>query len=505
MADGVEITDSESARAWLETRDHQTSIWFAARYALRSVAELGRWEHSTERSLTIFTLRSNLIGAAAATSRPADLKLYASPASDVLLTLKLMVEKWPGDGDDYFSSGFTFAIAGGITMEAVARTIVDKEKPFFVAAAGSADSVGYNNQTGVDYFSAVTNDVQKPLNWEALWPRTGRPEELISGWDALKQQWAEDDANWSFWIDWYEKILNGQMRESDWELTRRIALEVTPEEWDKGQGTVAERIADIQRHMLISRAPLAERLEINPDTGLFRTVPLPIENARLLTALVRRVQDDLEDAVAGNNGLNERSKEVLVLNRTFIRYANDPQRVEMDFTSVAVGLRRQIHDTRDLPDSEANLTLLDAVEEGARGLRATYPDVARNRDALARQAWQELSGEDKNAIEEVQQVLVDMSDEDLAEEFKEDLPTLINDNLLPLPSGAPKIPGADPATRIFNRVSKMSMILEDLKKKGAETFDSPGNKTVQLVTQYTDYAWRFTQIVQIGLRILGVI
>ncbi len=49
---------------------------------------------------------------------------------------------------------------------------------------------------------------------------------------------------WSFWIEWYEAILNGTPL--PWELTQRIALEVTEAEWDAGQKVVGARIAAIQ-------------------------------------------------------------------------------------------------------------------------------------------------------------------------------------------------------------------------------------------------------------------
>ncbi|MFK7868469.1 MAG: hypothetical protein AB8B58_04430 [Roseobacter sp.] len=380
------------------------------------------------------------------------------------------------------------------------------------AAAAAYSASGYAHfATAAPYFTDSTTasyDANHPKAWHPLWQNASESEGLSDAWNALKEQWAADEAGqpfWNFFIDWYEKLRDGKMRPEDWTLTQRIALEVTEEEWEAGQGAVSKRIAKIQKSLLVSKAPLAETLEIDPETGLFRTVPLPLQNAPLLTALVSRVQDALDDAVAGDNGLNERSKEVLVLTRTFTRYANDPQRVEMDFTDVAVGLRRQIEQTFDLPASAANIGLLAAAEEAVRGIRATYPDVAENRRILAAQVLNALTDEDKLLLEKAQPLLAEMSDPALAEDFNEDIPALINDNLLPLPTGAPGLPAADPATRVFNRVSKMSLILEDLKARGAEAFDSPGNKTVRLVAQYGAFSAILWEVLKIGLRAIGVI
>jgi hypothetical protein len=55
VADRVEITDQTSAKAWLETQDHQTQVWFAARCALRALPGLGTWGDATKSGLAIIS------------------------------------------------------------------------------------------------------------------------------------------------------------------------------------------------------------------------------------------------------------------------------------------------------------------------------------------------------------------------------------------------------------------------------------------------------------------
>lgn len=66
-----------------------------------------------------------------------------------------------------------------------------------------------------------------------------------TAWTKLKNQWYDDDADWCFWIEWYEAILNGTPM--PWELTHRIALEVKEDAWEAGQSVVAEKIAKIRK------------------------------------------------------------------------------------------------------------------------------------------------------------------------------------------------------------------------------------------------------------------
>ncbi|WP_226892534.1 hypothetical protein [Phycobacter azelaicus] len=320
---------------------------------------------------------------------------------------------------------------------------------------------------------------------------------------------SEKQSVWAFWRDWYQGFLDG--KPLDWELQRRVAL-IDDAIWNQGPEAVAKEIERIKAAYLTERLPLAETIEVSPDTSKFRAVPIPVENAPLMSALLTQIADATEDALHGHNGLTERSGDIRKLGRVITRYGNDPQQAELTLTTVAKSLRRQIHDSRELPDNEDNLALLDAVEDGVRGIRANHPEVAANREQLAQQALTELSAEDKQVLEQAQPLLIAISEGAMAEDFAEDIPELINDAVLPLPTGAPVLPGADATTRIFSRVSKMALLVDNAKKlakTGAQTFDSDLVKTIRLggltVTTLGGVSAILYNLVQIGLRILGVL
>lgn len=305
----------------------------------------------------------------------------------------------------------------------------------------------------------------------------------------------EDLGAFAFWRRWYEGFVAGAPL--DWDLQRRVAL-IPHEVWDAGADAVAEAIAEIEAKWLAEKAPLAETVEINPETGLFRAVPVPVQNLPLISTLVSRVRDALEDAVQGHNGLNDRSGVVRLLSRTCTRYGNDPQRVEMDFTDAAISLNRQMYDSFDLPESEDNLLLLNAVEEGVRGLRANHPEVAQNREMLAGLKLQEASDEDKAVLEKAEPILRAISEGHMAEDFAADIPELLNTSVGPLPRGAPSLPGA---VRTFNRVSKMKLLWQ----KAADWHDGDHFKTLTVGLTLNEVGQLLYQVVQIGLRLLGVL
>ncbi len=319
-------------------------------------------------------------------------------------------------------------------------------------------------------------------------------------WDAVRTSLSPD---WSFWINWYQDALDG--RAPDWDMLYEIAL-IPDEDWKKGPARVNFLIGEIQAKYLSAFTPLAERIEFDPPVAKFHAIPQEPTKPDLLAATLSQVEDAMEDALADTgNGLREDSREVRVLNRTILRHSNDPQRIEMDFTSVAIGLRRQIEETQELPNSEGNLALLEAVEEGARAIRATHPDVAENRMILAGQVLRELPNEDIAVLDEAKDVLVVISEGVMAEDFAEDIPQLINDALLPLPNGAPPLPAMDPAVRVFGRVSRMAMMMQKSGEIVETIHNSKGYKALGIVARGVKITAYLYFLVSIGLRLFGIL
>ena len=356
----------------------------------------------------------------------------------------------------------------------------------------------------VDPRDGLSNTIYEPdysgsedIEDDALAARMSMPVEVTYVVEALWQS----GAAWRFWSDWYDAFVDG--RPIDWELQRRISL-LSDGEWQKGPAHIAAKIEEIKAQYLSQKSPLAETIDLNPETGLFRTTPIPVQNPPLIGAVLSRVRDSLDDALQGNNGLNERSREVRVLVRTVDRYGNDPQRIEMDFTSVAVGLRRQIDVTQELPASEDNAALLEAVEEGVRAIRATHPDVAANREILALQSLRELSVDDHAELARAAPILAAISEGILAEDFAEDIPTLITD-AFGVPETSPQLLGADARIRVFGRVSRMALLWDKTLDLGARAHDSRSLKLTRLGLTTSAVCAMLYAVVQIGLKLLGIL
>jgi len=446
------ITDEKRTEAWLKEQPHQVQIAFATRCALRALPAIMRTNDAALRGSALPVLRAILTSAVAASCptpeiiRAADAAAAAcsvSTSTSAARCASAGASAARSAGDATSAAGFAIGAARSASLAVAEAT----DYPIVVGLALTTDDTSALSSGDVDPAAVFL---------QPLWPGGAPPEGLARQYEKLRSFWKHDAPVWTFWHSWYEDILAGRL--VDWDFLRQVVL-LPDEDWKAGPERIADRIEELQTRYLAKKTPQAERIEFVPETARFRAVPVPVRNPGLLGASLSQLSDALDDALANpSNGLSERSREARVLRRTVAKYGNDPQRIEMDLTTVHAGLTRQIV-SEDLPPSEENLALQAVCEEGARAVRATHPEIAENRRILSRAAWKEMTPEARATVEAALPVLTAISEDDLADQFRKDIPELVNDAIGPVPNWAPKLPGADPATRIFGRVSRMSIIL----------------------------------------------
>lgn len=501
------ITDRESAKAWLMSQERDVIVAVAARCAQRAAAFLiyAIQPSDDQDAILTLSLRSNVTSAVASKWQTLEATRAAFSAADA-------------DAD---ANAYAYAFADTDTVaDAAARAAA--RAAIFASFAGADDGAfgAYDDAASaadaaadaafdVDYRAADTAAIWEALSSDAaavdagastatllnrpLWTEVSHIEDKAKAFIS----YLETAPNFTFWARWYRGALEG--RPLNWDLQRAIALEIEDEDWKAGPARVAERIAAIEARFLDDAAPLAEAIEVNPETGLIRAVPIPLRGPPNVSLLLSQVKDAMDIALANpRNGLREITYPLPLLRLTIDKYANDPQRVEMNCVRAAMSLRRQIEQTQDLPDNEENLALLDCVEEAARGVRAAHPEVAQVRETLAKQALKELPEEDKAKLIEAQPVLSAMSEGDVREDYESDIPELVATRDPFGPSTAPPLPGLDPAARVFSRVAKTSLLLRGAREAIDAVSKSTGMKAAGILAT-------LEAVVRMGLRLFGII
>ena len=473
----VEFTDRASVEAWCKERTREEVIVFAVRNAASVYPVVSRPSEWSERHFDFHSCRAILTAAVTIMFDENAVTTAAGSAA---------ISEYAASIDETFAVLSAYAAAAVYACAAASAVGAGTTRTdASVAASGAASAAAgiFSSHTNElfrasDIASQIASDGVAGVMKAPLWNGEA-PEELIADWHVIRNERSKDMKVWGFWIDWYEGLLAG--RAPDWELWREVAL-IDDAIWQMGPEAVAEAIAGIKAALTSKRLPLAEDLVADPVTGLFSVVPRDIANLPLLAASLGQVSDAVDDVLAEDaNGLRETSSDILKLRRTVERYANDPQRVEMDMTSVSASLLRQVA-CEDLPASAAILGLQQVVQQTADGLRATHPEIAANRALLQGQARQALSDDMLEQIAQAGPLLEAISDVGLREEMRDDVYELTQ----AMRVGAPPLggvlrDGGDEIVRIGGRGARMMLMLRKSPALVHKLEASTGYKAASIV------------------------
>lgn len=296
-----EITDRTSFEAWLEEvpedRCYELAVALATRCALRvfpiwAGAEVeGTWNQGDDWKT--LSLLHCLLASGVATKK-------AGPAIRVVSGKLMHVAADIAD-----STRFTLGATSRYAAVADAASDVSRAAALPAEASRSAALTA----DAVNLWSDLHKDIQEldgsdDLLSLPLWPEEVSSE-IANAW-SVGRSGMQANPGYSFWIRWYEAILEGRPLtgtwQSHWQLMQDIAL-IAPEDWDKGLEHVAGVIDLIsQKHALqreVARTKRAlENETFNAETlGKHRdNLPDDLPPARVVQyrAQLREVLQELE-------------------------------------------------------------------------------------------------------------------------------------------------------------------------------------------------------------------
>ncbi len=461
----VDLSNPDAAKIWFAAQEASTKCTVASRSAIRVLPNIIVVSEGRFNTIALAAFRALLTAASFGSKR---IGIAASLSSSSLSARLASNETAPGGFA--FGSDVDAVFAVRDAVRAAAYSAKSKSDDFayeaIISSANSAqhannlrqDAASFEGAVLASIFGAATADAKKlsqRVAFGPLWDAVDIPVALLQNNIVFVEQLA-GEPDWTFWRRWYLSMWDGTW--TDWDLAHEVAkIENDVWEGEDALAKVAARIREIEANLLQARAPQAEQVLFDQTTQKFTVEPIDVAKPDLLGATLIQLEDALEDVLASaSNGLQETAREVRVVRRVIEKHGNNPQQIEMGCVSAHAGLTRQIA-AGELPPSEENLAFQAALEETAVGIRATHSDVAENRKILTQQKISEISKKDREELEKALPLLVAISDADLADDWSHDIPALVNSSVGPLPSGAPALPGADEANRLFSRVAKISI------------------------------------------------
>lgn len=250
MSELPNIDSKESLEAWLSTRPREDVALVRSRVAMRVFP---RW-----------LLHGHTM------SEPVRDK-FMTTVLRAILAQKLRVEV-PIRG---FANAVDVSLTDGIINEA--------DAVYFVLKGDGAENL------------LIVSDVPTPyrgsrlaIHREVVWPSIQADvEALIRGDDLFAmplwhgenpfaREWKYSQrilrgiAGGDFWIDWYQRALDG--RPQNWPLLRDVAL-IDDELWEEAGPALDAAIRELRERHALAATANGERIERNPDSGRLRLVP----------------------------------------------------------------------------------------------------------------------------------------------------------------------------------------------------------------------------------------
>ncbi|SEK24989.1 hypothetical protein [Pacificibacter marinus] len=428
-------------------------------------------------------------------NRPDTFTLKSKHSNNLFMSLKTS----PADKTDFFlNEGYDPNQFSWIPKPSE-RALINKGRTSFGDSAGSKtsrqhDSYLFDEVSRVGKGISLSNKALADTRCENLWreglfrkmPLSVEVREFIKALESHPK-----DSFLSLFLTWYKGLIDGVV---DWELWQNLS-EIPEDIWEAGPAALVREFEVIQAKLLAKRAGQATDVVFDSTANKFRLEYSAPNKPDLLGATLDQISDALDDALANpSNGLHERSRETKVLWRALAKYANNAQRLEMDFTSVHDSITRQIAN-EELPPSEENLALLKATQEGAQGIRATHSDIAENREILTKRALAELTIEQVQAVSDAKAILLDISIDELADDFAHDIDEIIEQEAEAVAyrslGGQERNPASvarDEKVRLFSYAAKILLLIRKTPQVIDKIVNSRAAKLASLGTVVETFA-----------------
>lgn len=247
VVEPVEIKNNQTIKSWYDAQPSQTQVWFATRCALRVFPLAGstRGEENLRHDLNGMSLSNGNVSNRSILANIRQLLVSVSASTcELTKAHDLWTTAWHAQSDNSSTEVWDYwpeskRKSAWFSVSSCIRAAVSFTDPDPANKRIRFDKFGFLDDS---FEAAALQDMQLGKQWTPLWVGSTPPHSVAEAWSDLKRGF---DADWSFWIEWYEGILNGTPM--DWDLIFKISTEISEKDWKAGQSRVAVRIEEIKQ------------------------------------------------------------------------------------------------------------------------------------------------------------------------------------------------------------------------------------------------------------------
>ncbi len=232
------------------------------------------------------------------------------------------------------------------------------------------------NRGDLEQLDAIQKDCRAildgvPLDRIGLWH--GELNEFVGLWGRTKWFLEREPNDWSFWIRWFDAALAGEPW--NYKLLEQIAL-IPDNDWTQGPAHVNGMIAAIEAEFVANALPQADKMDVDPDTGLVEITPILTTEEAIVATSLKQVEFSYSVAKNSNCGLNFNSVACLYLEQAFENCRDDPNAIFQNYQIALDDILDGLKNGAYLDD--AKLTALSAVlEKEIVNILANHPAVKK--------------------------------------------------------------------------------------------------------------------------------
>jgi len=235
--DNVDFADRKKVAAWFKTQKPHVCGQITSRAALRVFANISQFTGTEFARLALPSFRAVVTSAVRGSGRSADLDGNISQSATIAVADRLAA-------NSNFTAALTAADSAAYSAP-VSAAISARSIECSITSARTADSFGPIFEAISATRSALQEDkacLNHGTRMGALWPEDGVPPALFANHKRFLEL-LDQDADWSFWRDWYIAMWDGTFE--DWDLAHEVA-KIENEVWE-GEDALAKVAGEIGR------------------------------------------------------------------------------------------------------------------------------------------------------------------------------------------------------------------------------------------------------------------